>query len=652
MFKAIKFGTFLLLLLTFSNSYSQDRILDSIKTILKNPKIHDTTKLRTISETMGAKYRDNEPNYYVLNELMKSLALKNYKKQKSGKLFNSYASFLAEGYNVDAIKEERKRDFVKAFAYIDKCIALHKSAKAYEEMNFATVTKGSLYSDIQEYEKAISCMFGPLRYFEHSKGKNSRQGVGFVHTYLGQIYLKQENYRKSIAHYVKANSFYDEFPKMTPQHMHEKSYVHANIAACYFKLKDYAKALENYNEAISLCEKIGDNVTINVVLGKMAQVKMQQNKFDEAQQLLTKALQGDFNPVATPGNYLNMGELYFKKKDLNKAESYLDKGLSISQEYEQFELIKDASNLLYKVSEANKNYKKALEMYVLHDKLVDSSKTETSKNALVVQQLKYDFDKKEFNYKLASQKKTAAKNNWLIGLSGVLLLVLLGLYFYYRNNKQKQAITVLEKDQIKQKLLVSQMNPHFIFNSIENIQQLIYDKKDNDAVNYLNKFSILTRQILENSNETYISLSEEVAMTENYLAIQQLLYSNKFDFTITIEETIDADTIFLPPMLTQPFIENAIKHGLSNKDENGMIDIRFYLNNEKLFFEVLDNGKGFDASKTVGNHKSLAMTITKERLVNYTKNQDFVVQTDNIKDNDEKVIGAKVVFEIPYIYEN
>ncbi|UPT71900.1 MAG: histidine kinase [Flavobacterium sp. JAD_PAG50586_2] len=293
-----------------------------------------------------------------------------------------------------------------------------------------------------------------------------------------------------------------------------------------------------------------------------------------------------------------------------------------------------------------------------------------SKNKLAQQQLAYDFEKKALNQKidqqkkvsaikldaekvkLDAQKKTAVKNNWLIGLSGVLLLVLLGLYFYYRNNKQKQAITVLEKDQIKQKLLVSQMNPHFIFNSIENIQQLIYDKKDKDAVNYLDKFSILTRQILENSNENYISLSEEVAMTANYLAIQQLLYSNKFDFTIDVEESIDAETIFLPPMLTQPFIENAIKHGLSSKDENGMVDIRFYLNEGKLFFEVLDNGKGFDASKRTDNHKSLAMVITKERLVNYTKNQDFVVQTDNIKDKDEKVVGAKVVFEIPYIYEN
>jgi LytS/YehU family sensor histidine kinase len=196
------------------------------------------------------------------------------------------------------------------------------------------------------------------------------------------------------------------------------------------------------------------------------------------------------------------------------------------------------------------------------------------------------------------------------------------------------------------------MNPHFIFNSIDNIQGLIQDKQDKEAVDYLSKFSKLTRQILENSNENYISLSEEVEMTQNYLAIQQLLYNNKFSYTISIEDAIDSETIFLPPMLTQPFIENAIKHGLSNKSEEGMITIHFYLKEAKLFFEVTDNGKGFETDKKTTNHKSLAMTITKERLIGYTKNQDFLVQTDNIMDQHTNIVGAKVSFEIPYIYEN
>jgi sensor histidine kinase YesM len=196
------------------------------------------------------------------------------------------------------------------------------------------------------------------------------------------------------------------------------------------------------------------------------------------------------------------------------------------------------------------------------------------------------------------------------------------------------------------------MNPHFIFNSIDNIQSLIYNKQDQEAVSYLTKFSKLTRQILENSNENYIPLSEELMMIDNYLVIQQLLYNNTFDFSITVEDEIDAETILLPPMLTQPFIENAIKHGIQNKMVGGSIDILFSLKDSKLYFEVKDNGSGFKNVPKAENHKSLAMIITKERLNIYTKKSDFTVLTENVLDQHEKVIGAKVIFEIPYIYEN
>ncbi|UPT71879.1 MAG: histidine kinase [Flavobacterium sp. JAD_PAG50586_2] len=195
------------------------------------------------------------------------------------------------------------------------------------------------------------------------------------------------------------------------------------------------------------------------------------------------------------------------------------------------------------------------------------------------------------------------------------------------------------------------MNPHFIFNSVQNIRSLINDKQEKAAVDYLDKFSKLTRQVLENSEENYIAMDEEVEMIENYLSIQQLLYSNKFEFDITVDEAIDTESVFLPPMLTQPFIENAIKHGLGDTGEGNRISIRFYLKEARLFFEVLDNGKGFGKGTKSSSHKSMAMKITGERLTHYTKNKDFSIQTDNITGIDGTIAGAKVHFEIPYIYE-
>ncbi len=246
---------------------------------------------------------------------------------------------------------------------------------------------------------------------------------------------------------------------------------------------------------------------------------------------------------------------------------------------------------------------------------------------------------------------------WLA--TSVVFLLVVGLFFlafifqnHFSKMKQKQLISDLEKQAVKQKLLLSQMNPHFIFNSIDNIKSLIYNKKDELAVNYLTRFSKLTRQILENSNEGYISLREEIEMLENYLVIQQLLYSNRFTFTIDVANTIDTETMYVPPMLTQPFIENAIKHGLKNKQENGKVSIRFYKNESLLYFEVRDNGCGFDQEEKEQNHKSMGVTLTKERLIGYTQKANFAWHMDNVLDHKERVVGAKINFEIPYIYEN
>jgi sensor histidine kinase YesM len=310
--------------------------------------------------------------------------------------------------------------------------------------------------------------------------------------------------------------------------------------------------------------------------------------------------------------------------------------------------IQTTTELLHKVYQANGNYPKAYEMLLISNRIRDSSKVEISRSALVEQELKHDYEKKAWKHQLETQRK----NNLLIGLSVAMLLFFLAGYFLYRNSKQKQRIATFEKNSLKQKLLLSQMNPHFVYNSIDNIKSLIYNKKDNQAVNYLTKFSKLMRQILEHSNENYIALDEEIAVLENYLSIQQLLYNNKFEFAIDVAPGTDTQAIYIPPMLTQPFIENAIKHGLRNKPTGGQIRIRFYLNEKQLYFEVIDNGEGFKPSQSEGNHKSLGVAVTRERLENYTKNKKISLQIENVLNQQQQVVGAKIVFEIPYIYEN
>ena len=650
MYRLTHLAALLCCLFAFSNAYPQ-KTVDSLRLTLKNPKIHDTTKLYGLAYTMSVKYNEGMPEYYVLNDLMGKLAAKKYNEKTAPKEHHTYGGYLAAYYSALAIRYLNERNIVQSLACSDKSIALYKAGKYYGDMNFAIIAKANTYAKINEDAKAIDCIFLALKYFEKYREDTSDEGIATANSTLASLYTKQNKYDRAIHYSKKVMAYYNSKKDSTAQYDRSNAIEHSNCGTSYLRLKKYPEAMRYFEKALELARQGGDAMTASVVLAKMGMVRTEENKFDQAEAYFKQALAGDIGEVAKANAYIKMGDMYYRRKDFAQADHYLTSGLKISTELMILELQEQASDLLYKVSRANRNFEKALDMYELQDRLVDSTKAEASKNALAQKELQYAFEKKELNYKLASEKKTAAKNNGLIALSGVVLLLLLGGYFYYRNSKQKQAITLLEKDQIKQKLLISQMNPHFIFNSIQNIRGLIHENQNGDAVNYLDKFSRLTRQILENSNETYISLEEELEMTQNYLAIQQMLHQNRFDYSVEVDDSLDVESIFLPPMLTQPFIENAIKHGLSGQSSHGKIAIRFYLEDSKLYFEVIDNGSGFGSKKSE-NHKSMAMAITKDRLVHYTKNRDFIVYADNLKSEDQKITGAKVAFEIPYIYEN
>jgi tetratricopeptide (TPR) repeat protein len=724
MFKITRLTAIVLLLFISAVSYSQNNI-DSLKAIFNNPKQFDSNRARAVVYLIANLPSQNK-EYTEYLEQLKILVDKNLKKKEaSAKEVNFWKAYAAQYYMTKAQKGFEGNQMDGVLESMDKGIELFTEVKDNLQVANALVSRGLALKRLKRPQEAIESLYKGIKLMDQA---NDKAGVAYAQMSIASLYEDQENLDGAIELYKKALAYNESIKSPSVQEVMAIAELNTRLGDIYLGKKQFDLSEKYHQEALKLSTKNKSQLQMSANLTSLARINFVKGKSEVAYDMMKQALALKQSDLYKSNIYIALGEFCIEEKKYKEGEEYLKLAMKMGRKdksLKSWERQVKATRFLSRLYTETREFDKAAQMFELYNTYRDSIKETDSRNLLLKQQLKYDFEKKELQQKieqekelsgmklmqarrvaalklqaeketaeqesknklaqqqltydfekkalnqeidqqrkvsaikldaekvkLDAQKKTAVKNNWLIGLSGILLLVLLGLYFYYRNNKQKQAITVLEKDQIKQKLLVSQMNPHFIFNSIENIQQLIYDNKDQDAVNYLSKFSVLTRQILENSNENYISLSEEVAMIGNYLAIQQLLYSNKFDFTIAVEESIDAETIFLPPMLTQPFIENAIKHGLAAKDTNGMVDISFYLNEGKLFFEVLDNGKGFDASKRTDNHKSLAMVITKERLVNYTKNQDFVVQTDNIKDKDEKVVGAKVVFEIPYIYEN
>ncbi len=227
-----------------------------------------------------------------------------------------------------------------------------------------------------------------------------------------------------------------------------------------------------------------------------------------------------------------------------------------------------------------------------------------------------------------------------------------------RKSKADKERLEMEKNllQLEQKALQLQMNPHFIFNALNSIQSLI-TKKDNQTARYqLAKFSKLMRAILENSRENNIPLEDEIQTLENYLAVEKFSRGNRFEYEFSVAEGLDPAHYLIPPMMIQPFVENAIIHGVAHRLEQGKIELRFRQQNYMLICEVLDNGIGRAAAQKIksqqaAQHKSTALQVTQERLDILHQNK-AIGKSLEISDRlnaDGEIVGTKVILRLPLL---
>jgi LytS/YehU family sensor histidine kinase len=273
-------------------------------------------------------------------------------------------------------------------------------------------------------------------------------------------------------------------------------------------------------------------------------------------------------------------------------------------------------------------------------------------------EIQYAFDKKQRRIenqinqeRQANEAKMQQQRFYIFGLSIVLIfIVLFGILIFRQKNLQVKFKTI----DLEQKLLRTQMNPHFIFNSLTAIQDFMYKNNAKEAGNFLSRFASLMRQILENSRTEYVTIENEINMLNNYLEIQKLRFEKKFTYEINVDRSIDQETYSIPPMLAQPFIENAIEHGLIPKKEAGIIYIRLNMQNGLLKYEIEDNGVGRkEAEHSKEDHKtankSLATKLTQERIA-YLKKQtgkDHSFQIDDLIEKG-KPAGTRVTFSVSY----
>jgi ligand-binding sensor domain-containing protein len=225
-----------------------------------------------------------------------------------------------------------------------------------------------------------------------------------------------------------------------------------------------------------------------------------------------------------------------------------------------------------------------------------------------------------------------------------------------RRHEMEKKVLAIQNEiiDIRQKALRLQMNPHFIFNSLNSIQSFILANDTDKAIHYLSKFSQLMRTILSNSSESFVPLRDELSVVRNYLDIERLRFSEKFDYEIDLEGDLDDEFVEIPPMIVQPYIENAIIHGLVNKEGTGHIRIRIEDREDVMHWEIEDDGIGREASRRLREaygtpRKSRGMMITRQRLemLNTGEEQRYGVKITDLSDEAGNPRGTLVVIDMP-----
>lgn len=533
-----------------------------------------------------------------------------------------------------------------AIYYFDNAIVSARARKNSGEEAASLSNLAYVYVNLNLYEKALKINFELLKL--RSAAKDSID-LGNNYNTISIILSKMYRFDEAIVYSKKAIEI-DSLIKKEEGML--ASYI--NASAAYSGLHDHKMALYYLGKAKELSVKLNDKASGLTVTLNLAIVYSDMGELDRAGSMLSGLIKEGIteiqDPVANNTLFYNLGEVYLKQNKLDSALYAYSTALSYAK----------AANFLSGISTSNfglaetyvkkGDYKKAYDYLYTSYSVRDSVYTVDKNRTLSELKIGYEVDKKETENKQlieeSALKDTQISQQLIIILTlGILLFVIIigGTYLY----RQRKIIAEQKEKILEQKLLQMQLNPHFIFNSLQAIQDYIYSNNEQQASKYLSKFARLMRLTLENSRQENILLKTEIELLENYLALQKLRMGDKLEYTIEVAEDIDPSFTEIPPMLIQPFVENAVEHGVKMKDGNGKVTVSFTLTGNMLNIIVGDDGPGISASGEAKEHHSLSMQIIKERLALFGKKKKFKPQLTISDLGNTQNKGTRVEINIP-----
>lgn len=531
-------------------------------------------------------------------------------------------------------------------------------------INYAILetNEGNFKNSAEYYLKAI----------QFAEKINYERGISISYNNIGDNYLKLKDYSKVIEYSEKALALNKSINELRGQAINLEQ-----IGQVYFLQNDFDRAFKYWSESMELVKHIEDpNINTQLKID-FAKYFLEKNQPDIAFTYLRKA-----DSIAVASHELLLQILAYKafstgfqkKRMLDSTIFYLHKALKTTQTLGNKTEECEIYNLMARHFESISKYDSAF-FYLRKNKILsDTVLSDKNFAHLAFIQTQYETELKEKenqqlrSIQISQKRKISEKNALISAFIIALLLAVLSSFLIFRSyqNKKKQLILEEEKKlseykqqfaELEIKSLRSQMNPHFLFNSLNSIRNYIIKNEPQIASNYLANFASLMRKILDASEQSKISLEEEVEMLKLYLDLELMRFSNRFTYSFFIEDSILKEDFDIPSMVIQPFVENAIWHGLLNKESDAHLTINFKEiidNDVEILCEVIDNGIGRKKSQTFKNnlkkHKSKGVDITMERLKRLSKiAKSDPIQFIDLEDENGDSLGTQVNIYLPIL---
>lgn len=535
--------------------------------------------------------------------------------EKAVRIFTSYNDkiSLATGYNSLGAIYMNQAEYPIALEYYLKACKIYEKEKNESDILLPLINISGIYTELKQYDNA-------KRYALEAKSKaaktNNRERLGGALYNLSAIYSAEGDFKNTIKYLNEAKAIFDKL-----QSLYGQTLVNELLGKTYDDHGEHEKAFSYFNTLLFLAQKLGNRSLIATSFINISDIYLQKNDYLRALECLHTA-------------EANLKEINDKIQLLNVFKGF---------------------TILYAHMNQPENVEKCFKQY---QDLSDTIYHEKVSKSIAEVQTKYETEKKDKEILALNLDAEKKKNTvWAVSSGAVLLLVVSGSGFAVFSNKKRreQAVLLQTISETDMKALRSQMNPHFIFNCIHTINRLLSELKIQESKACLDQFSNLTRSVLENSKKREIPLSNELETLRLYMDLENIRFASPFRYSFAIEPGIDPETTLIPPLILQPFVENAIKHGFRDPEKPGQLNIAIRAENGSLVCTVEDNGIG--RANTVNIHpvsgfkkESLGIKLTEERLelISRTKKVNSWFSINDLFDEANNPAGTLVEMVLPY----